>query len=487
MVPYCNYHGVRPHGPQPLPAEVTRAALLLLVLAFAAGPAAAHPLPNLRYDRTVTVAATPAGLSVTYTLELSEWSLVFDGQKLFAPAELPELTGPRAYAAAYARKKAPLLAEDLRLTIDGRFTPLAPGPVTVEPDADHLKLAFTFTAAWPAGFALGKVAFADLTFDDRAGRSVVTLAPPAGVTLADAIEARDLHARPGFDYGPGDRDRARRVAATVTLPAAPPVPTATPAVTVEVGPPRSAWAELSERGVAALFDTGAGFGVMLLLCALFGAAHAFTPGHGKAMVAAYLVGERGTVAHAVALGLTTTIAHTGVVILVAAAARWVYGNAPPVAVQGWLALAGGVVIAGVGVWLLVQRLAGRADHVHLSAPSGTSPARQVWRRVVLLGLAGGAVPCGDAVLLLLVAANRGRLAAALPMLVAFSLGLAVVLVILGVGVVVAGRAAGRRAGGRWVRLLPVASAAVLVALGLWMVRDAGRQLAAVADSAGESR
>ena len=468
---------------------MTRAGLVLLVLTLAAGPAAAHPLPNLRYDRTVAVAvaATPAGVSVAYTLELSEWSLVFDGQRLFAPAELPALTGPRAYAAAYARKKAPLLAEDLRLTIDGRFTPLLPGPVSVEPDADHLKLAFTFTAAWPAGFATGKVAFADLTFDDRAGRSIVTLAPPAGVTLADGVEARDLHARPNFDYGPGDRARARRVAATVTLPAPPPAAPEPPGVTVEVGPPRPLWIELSERGVAALFDTGAGFGVMLGLCALFGAAHAFTPGHGKAMVAAYLVGERGTVAHAVALGLTTTIAHTGVVILVAAVARWVYGNAPPVAVQGWLALVGGVVVAGVGFWLLAQRLAGRADHVHLSAPSGTSPARQVWRRVVLLGLAGGAVPCGDAVLLLLVAANRGQLAAALPMLVAFSLGLAVVLVMLGVGVVVAGRAAGRWSGGRWVRLLPVVSAAVLVALGLWMVRDAGRQLAASADSAGETR
>lgn len=466
---------------------MTRAGLVLAVAALFVAPAAAHPLPNLRYDRTITVTATPSGVTVAYTLELSEWSLVFDGQRLFAPAELPELTGPRAYAAAYARKKALLLAEDLRLTVDGTFTPLSPGPVTVEPDADHLKLAFTFSAPWPAGFTSGAVTFADLTFDDRPGRSVVTLAPPAGVTFTDVVEARDLHSQSGFDYGPGDRDRARRVAATVALPAPPPAPAEPPAVTVEVGPSRSVWAELSERGVAALFDTGAGFGLMLVMCTLFGAAHAFTPGHGKAMVAAYLVGERGTVAHAVALGLTTTIAHTGVVILVAAAARWVYGNAPPVAVQGWLALVGGVVIAGVGFWLLAQRLAGRTDHVHLSAPPGTSPARQVWRRVVLLGLAGGAVPCGDAVLLLMVAANRGQLAAALPMLVAFSLGLAVVLVALGIGVVAAGRAAGKRAGGRWVRLLPVASAAILIALGLLMVRDAGRQLAAAADSAGETR
>ena len=95
-----------------------------------------------------------------------------------------------------------------------------------------------------------------------------------------------------------------------------------------------------------------------------------------------------------------------------------------------------------------------------------------WVRVILLGLGGGAIPCYDAVLMFLVALNLGRVGLAIPLLFAFSTGLAAVLIALGVGVVYANRAGGRRFGeARWFRYLPVVSAAVLMALGLWFVSD----------------
>ena len=120
-----------------------------------------------------------------------------------------------------------------------------------------------------------------------------------------------------------------------------------------------------------------------------------------------------------------------------------------------------------------------ADHVHLFTESPASARRQGWARVILLGIGGGIVPCYDAVLIFLLAANRGRLGASLPMLFAFSVGLAAVLVALGVGVVYAGRVGGRRfAERRWFRYLPVASAFALMALGLWFLRDAWQGLAA---------
>ena len=59
------------------------------------------------------------------------------------------------------------------------------------------------------------------------------------------------------------------------------------------------------------------FWLKLLLATLFGAAHALTPGHGKTLVAAYLIGQRGTVWHAVVLGIVTTVTHTGAVLLLA--------------------------------------------------------------------------------------------------------------------------------------------------------------------------
>src|SRR5207237_9603499 len=76
-----------------------------------------------------------------------------------------------------------------------------------------------------------------------------------------------------------------------------------------------------KRGLPSLYelfrDTQYGFWGLLCLSAVFGAVHALTPGHGKTLVAAYLVGERGTMAHALLLGVVTTLTHTGVVIALA--------------------------------------------------------------------------------------------------------------------------------------------------------------------------
>jgi len=166
------------------------------------------------------------------------------------------------------------------------------------------------------------------------------------------------------------------------------------------------------------------------------------------------------------------------VIAVAIAIYAVYGNAAPATAQGWLMMAGGLLIFLVGSWLFLQRIRGHADHVHLFQDS-QSTARVGWLRVVLLGLGGGIIPCWDAVLLFLVAMAQGRIGFAIPLLVAFSTGLALVLVLLGVGVVYANRAGGRRfAGQKWFRYLPVASAVLLVILGIWFLRDGYQVLSA---------
>jgi nickel/cobalt exporter len=92
---------------------------------------------------------------------------------------------------------------------------------------------------------------------------------------------------------------------------------------------------------------------------------------------------------------------------------------------------------------------------------------------VLMGLGGGLVPCWDAVLLLVAASAMGRLGFAIPLLIAFSLGLGAVLVGLGIGVVYAYRAGTQRfKESRWFRLLPTVSAALLVGIGFWLCRQA---------------
>ena len=345
--------------------------LSLAILLLAAPAALAHPLPNLRFDRAVHVRVGSAGVTVKYALEINEWTMAIDGNRVLKGEETAGLTGPLAYAKAYAARKAPLLADGLRGTLGGVPLEFRATKVEVGPDRDHLRLRFEFAAAFPDGATGGAFAFADQNFEDQAGQMALTLdASHPGVDLADVVEPADLRGKSSTEYGPGDGERSRRVAAVVTLPT--PAPTAPPPAppvgsVVEAVGERSLADDLRARGVAAIFDHDLGFGLLLALCVLFGAGHAFTPGHGKTMVAAYLVGERGTVWHAVVLGLTTTLTHTGSVIAVAGAFFLAYGDAPPALAQAWLSLAGGLLIAGVGFWLFVQRLGGRADHVHLTA------------------------------------------------------------------------------------------------------------------------
>ena len=99
--------------------------------------------------------------------------------------------------------------------------------------------------------------------------------------------------------------------------------------------------------------------------------------------------------------------------------------------------------------------------------------------MILLGLGGGIIPCWDAVMMLLLAMAQGQIGLAIPLLLAFSVGLAAVMILLGLAVLGATRLGGRKFGdSRWFRLLPVASALVLTVVGLWFLRDGWQALSA---------
>lgn len=482
-----------------------------LLAVFTAPPAAAHPLPNTRYDRTIAVRLGPDAVQVKYALEVTQFTIFLDGAKLFTAEEIAKLdkTG-RGFVLAYAKKVAPEIARDLRATADGKRLTFSVEKVDVEA-GEHPRFRFEFKAPWPPGPAKRAFAFDDDSFPDKPGVLALTLdegGRDGGVSLDDLIEPdprwRD---RPAIDLTPEQATQLRKASAAVTLPrvipdpdAKPTPPPAPPVPEVTVTEPAerpSLAADLATRGLPALFDSSYGMGVLLLAALLFGSAHAFTPGHGKTLVAAYLVGERGTVGHAVLLALATTVAHTGSVIVVAAVLWGVYGNEVPGATQGVLQFLGGLLVAAVGAWLLMRRLTGKADHFHLfgghhhhhgdghhhhhgdghhhhhhGPPPESAKSAFGWTRLLLMGLGGGLIPCWDAVLLLLAATALNRVGFAVPLLVAFSVGLGAVLVLLGVGVVYAHRAGAMRfAESRWFQVLPMVSAALLLGIGLWLCRE----------------
>lgn len=246
--------------------------------------------------------------------------------------------------------------------------------------------------------------------------------------------------------------------------------------------------------------------IALLIALALGALHALTPGHGKTVVAAYLVGSRGTAWHAVALGTVVTLTHTGSVfmlgIVTLAASQYIL----PTTIIPFLEILSGLLILSLGFYLLWLRYAYWRKQTAAARSSATtrkislsptSAARRIsgevkiqrpsagmhhhgdgrmhsheipqsvtWRSLIALGISGGMVPCPDAIAILLVAIAINRLALGLALIVSFSLGLAVVLIIVGL-LMVTSRRLFDRIGflDRVAPALPIVSAVIVILLG----------------------
>jgi nickel/cobalt exporter len=471
----------------------------LIVFLLATTVSQAHPVPRGAHGRKVTVHLDRAGVRVEYRLDADQWTVVFkDLPELLERGELGGLRKPAEFYTAYRKVMGPTLAEGLVATLDGK--PLTFRPIDEsrhEVVDNHLQCLFVYEAAWP--FQPGaEHAFrfreANFLSDDEPGPLDLSLSdgPALRLLTRDEPDAQ-TKARPLIDRRPGDEARLRTLGATLrllddTAPADTTVSTPGPPAPA-AGALRPAEAHAHEHSLLSLLDSSAGLAMLLLLSASFGAVHALTPGHGKAMVAAYLVGERGTAGHAVFLGLVTTITHTGSVLAVAALLPVLFPRAVPADVQRVLGAVGGLLVAGLGFWLLLTRAAGQPDHVHLPGtghhhyhgpgghdhhyhhPPAPADSKVSWWGLLVLGVSGGLVPCWDAIAMLGFAIASQQLALALPLLLAFSAGLAAVLVVLGLGVVYFKRfAAGRFGEGRLFRALPVLSAIAVTILGLWLTR-----------------
>ncbi|HXF98727.1 MAG TPA: hypothetical protein VNJ46_08975, partial [Gaiellaceae bacterium] len=227
----------------------------------------------------------------------------------------------------------------------------------------------------------------------------------------------------------------------------------------------------------------------LLVAAFWGAAHALTPGHGKALVAAYLVGTRGTPRHAFLLGGTVTLAHTAGVFALGIVTLALSRVVVPERLYPWLTLVSGLLVVTVGVSVLRARL----RRARGSASGGAHPHRDggdghrhehgrhhhphghghhhdeapTTRGILGVGLAAGVLPCPSALVVLLSAIALHRIGFGLALIVAFSLGLAATVTAIGLLAVLARRSFARLSlDGPLLRALPAASAALIVVVGL---------------------
>ena len=466
------------------------AILLVAVIAAlgATGVAAAHPLGNFTTNQYAELVISGDRAYVSYVLDLAEIPTFQAGDEARA-------LGRDGYAARLART----VAAGLTVAIDGRPRPLTtverrlaflPGAAGLRTTRLELVLA---AGGLPRG-AEHTVRVRNGVFANRLGwRELVVRAERGATVSGSTVPSR----------GVSDRLRAYpltrltspldvRVAEARVLPGdggvAPSLaPTAAPGTHAASG----GFARLVEER-----DLTVGVVLVSLLVALFwGAAHALGPGHGKAVVTAYLVGTRGRARDALVLGGIVTVTHTIGVFTLGLVTLALSALIVPEQLYPWLNLVSAALVVLVGVAVLRQRvrraLAPPAHahshghdhahhHHHHDGLSEEEHARahlpregSGFRGLLAVGVSGGLIPCPTALVVLLAAISLHRVAFGLVLIVAFSLGLAAVISGIGlVAIAARDRFSRMRLDGAVVRALPTVSALVILAVGVAMTARA---------------
>lgn len=255
------------------------------------------------------------------------------------------------------------------------------------------------------------------------------------------------------------------------------------------------WLEAELLRLVDTQDVGGLFAVAAVLIAFgIGAAHAMAPGHGKAMIGAYLVGTRGRRSDAVALGAVVAVMHCASVVVFGGLLMVTLNLHGSVAdVLPWMGVVAGVLVTAVGTTLVLRQAQLRSDrrvliathaarHTHHDIdqdghhhshdlPEGVRPLSR--RGVVALGMSGGLLPSPSAFVVLATAILSGRALFGLALVGSFSLGLATSLTLFGLAALKGGSLVEQRAlkSYRFARLasrVPLMSAVAVLAGGLWI-------------------
>jgi ABC-type nickel/cobalt efflux system permease component RcnA len=518
---------------RPQLAAIATALFALLVLT---GAALAHPMGNFSINHYTKIVPGGREIELDYIIDMAE---IPTFQEIQESGLIPSLGDPSL--APYLDRQAARLRGGLTLAAGGQrlrletvsrqavFPPGAGGLPT-------MKMGFVYRARLrhQIGSAPLALHYRDDNFPGRAGWKEIIAAGGSGAALvSSSVPTRDRSLE--LTNYPTDmlHSPPQTLQADLTFAAAPPgrltesglkagwlaAQRTAPAMTLEAnrqGTPRNAFTELikSKRadGVFVLMAA--------LIAAVLGGFHALEPGHGKTLVAAYLVGSRGTARHAILLGGVVTASHTVSVyilgIITLYASRWIV----PERLYPWLGMVSGLLVAGLGFTLLLRRFAfDNASHKHTHSHGGSyqreyahdhgahvhahhhhsgalahrhrwwgghvrgdphghhdressprsTPAGEISLSSLLaLGITGGIVPCPAALVVLLGALAMHRVAFGLFLIVAFSVGLAGVLISFGLAMVYARRFVSRfgTQGPLTERWLPLASSGVITVVGV---------------------
>jgi nickel/cobalt transporter (NicO) family protein len=414
--------------------------LLLVTVCYLFVPAAvasAHPLGNFTINRFARVEVAGDRLYVRYVVDM---------------AEIPTL------------QRVPIRIDALRVSVDGRPVQLRVLRTALAHPRGAAGLhttRFQAILAGPRVSTASRIGVDDRNYADRIGWKEIVLGADTRST-SDELRAypKDLlHSPLDVSHVSGVLSPSRD---------APPALLTGKALAAPDRVADSRFAALiGQRHLSALVVL-----VSLLLAVFWGAAHALSPGHGKTIVSAYMVGSRGTPWHAALLGLITTATHTagvfalgGVTLLLS---QWIV----PDRLYPWLDLSAGLMVVVVGLAVLAARARHARAHSH-GHHHHRHHGHGERRSLLAVGISGGLLPCPSALVVLLAAISLHRVAFGMLLVVAFSIGLAAAITGVGLVAVLAKRAFARFDGrGRLLNLLPAVSAIVIVIVGAAMVARA---------------
>ena len=509
--------------------------ILILLISLAFVPAAlAHPLGNFTINHYAGLQLSRDAVVLDYVMDMAEIAA-------FQEIELLDANGNRkpdpAEAAGYHAVRCAALEPSLKLSVNNKALPLSLVFSSVEFPAGvgglpTMRLTCEFRAPIEDTGSAMALSFQNNVSADRLGwREIIVI--PDGVTVQGNFSSTSLSNR--LTKYPEDLLTSPLDQREITLQL---TASGLPFTNNSVESANPIGTQLADRNDAftrlILLEE---ITVPTLLLALgislvWGAMHAMTPGHGKTIVGAYLVGSRGNIKHALYLGLTTTITHTLGVFALGLVTLFAAQYILPETLYPWMSLLSGLLVVAIGVQLFASRFRSSGiklslpetspgaapaplvlQHTHAEAPSGShkfvlSSARKhahdhphghahahghdhhhghshadhshlppgadgspvTWRSLLALGVSGGLIPCPSALVVMLGAIALNRIGFGLILVLAFSVGLAGALTAIGMMFIYAGRIFERfPSQGKMIRMLPVLSALFVSAIGAVIV------------------
>jgi len=501
--------------------------------------ALAHPFDARWYGHRLDVQLQPELLRVDVAIEVPVVDLLSDMRREFEGVAQP---GPDDLNAFNARLGAEL-RDSIRLIVDDQPARWGTATIAPEPAFENQFAVYTLQleAALPPGSQT--LNLINGTFPDQpsifstrvqvGGDVIVDACSLLEVSGGEVIESRDGQWRTEEDNRELRMSYRSRAGLDATLSRGLRTIAGEPTGLVSAKDAHSG-VDRHEEPLQALIRgelTPLTIAWAFVLAVILGAFHAMSPGHGKTLVAAYLLGERQTIRHAIWLGIIVTITHTIGVYALGGLALLFEDSFPPEVLLPWMTLVSGVLVVGVGAALVFSRFRtatepaptaeaahdhghshGHAhDHGHAhhheaprqhdhghehahdhldDAAHGSAHAHiyaeqaDSWWGIVSLGVSGGLAPCPSALVLLLTAVSFHRTLLGLALIVAFSAGLAALVTAVGIGAVLMGdRLRQRGSGPAWLsaglRWMPMASAALILLIGVGItVRGVGEILGA---------